>query len=102
MRLKAIVAIYLVGTLVYGGVWLLPALFAHPGSWRLWAMLALVLPVGLLLESVGEETMERHPLMRFAERRTKGRRFSWLRIGAALAAMLPLIAAACGIAWLLR
>ena len=96
------VAIYVVLSVLLGGLALLQSFFDRPTSWVGWlAFFALVIPVTIAGEFVGEVVFG-NPVSQAVERHTKGQRFSWLRILVGLVVMLILLAAVVGLGQLLR
>jgi hypothetical protein len=83
--------IYLALSLVYGALLLLQILPVHPRSVLGWGILfALAVPVALVGELVGD-ILFRNPIARAVEKRTRGTKLSWARIGYALVAVISAI-----------
>ncbi len=92
-----LVVIYIALSLLLGALALLQSFPARPESWVGWlALFALVLPLTLLGELVGEWLRTNH-IAESVKRRTITQRFSWRRVSYLLFAGL-LVAA--GVTWL--
>lgn len=73
---------YITISLLAGAVLLMYSFPEHPKTWRGWtALFGFALPVVVAGEFIGQLLLERNPASRAIERHTKGKSFSWLRIG---------------------
>ncbi len=73
---------YIAISLLAGAILLIYSFPEHPKTWRGWtALFGFALPVVLAGEYIGQVLLERNPASRAIERYTKGKSFSWLRIG---------------------
>jgi hypothetical protein len=95
-------AAYVLLSAVFGGLALIQSFPDRPTSWVGWLLLFMfVLPVTMAAEFVGELIFDRNPVIQAVERRTKAKRFSWLRVLTALTLTLLVFAAVFGLSRLL-
>jgi len=79
-RLSRFFAFYFLIAVLAAVALLIPLCPWHPWSVRSWIMyIALALPVMVVGEWVGDRLLS-NPLSDVVERRTRGRRFSWVRV----------------------
>jgi membrane protease YdiL (CAAX protease family) len=81
-RVTRFIGQYIAISLLAGAVLLMYSFPEHPKTWQGWvALLGLALPVVVAGEYFGQLLLERNPASQAIERHTKGKSFSWLRIG---------------------
>jgi hypothetical protein len=73
---------YIALSMVAGVALLVYSFPKHPTTWLGWAALfGFALPILVIGEFVGDLVLSRNPFSRAIESRTKGKAFSWVRIG---------------------